>query len=562
MFSERLRTLIAAALFACAVPAIAQSVESEGLGQVDPWGSGYIARGDGAFASDLWSGSRSEDLIPLMRRTATAPADRMMLTPVEHALLRRVLLSPAARPQGSPDGLMEERIRMMRAIGEIEPAIDLMRRTGDPAALAEADRLTTDMALARGDVATACAGAEKAPTDDPYNLKVRAVCFALANDSAGAELSLELAASAGVDDPWLVSAVLAAIVDTPNKPPAHLGNGLAITASLAASLKAPVNVMDGVAPHYALALAAREELPAQWRVLAAGISAEAGLADPEDVRRAFRSLVSDPEFAPGSALTRAMQVLDDRAAPPGDRARAFSDALRSAAGRPERFASVSAVLAPGIEALPRNGDTRPRALIFARAAIARGDMSAATRWLRAAGQPRADETEAAVPAFEIALTEAMILLARGERSGSAVDPVVKALTDTALTPADKAAAARLLALMNALGQPLGPQARALMAEGLVPAPPAPAPQKGKTKPKPAEPVATDTGEILRISALTGSDTGAELVLRLIRQTRGQPDALPTRDAVALVDTLRRAGLDADARRLALETMKYWQVGAG
>ena len=366
--------------------ATAQIVESEGLGEIDPWGSGYISRGEGAFSSDLWTGSRAEDLIPLLQRTALGRVDRILMSPAEYSLLRRALLSPAERPQGKTDGLLEERIRLLRALGEIEPAIDLMRKSGDEDMMADAERLTSDMALARGDIATACSGADRAAVDDPFYLKLRAVCFALAGDDAGTELSVEFAANAGVEDAWLFATLLSTVVDTPSKPPARLRDGLSITASLAADLKAPSNAMEGVEPHYALALANRSELPAEWRLLAAGISAEAGLADPEAVRQAFASLSADPEYTPGSALERAMDVLNTSGTPAIERARIYSDALRSAAGRPERFASVSRVLAPGIEALPKNDDTKRRSLVFARAALARGDINGADRWVQFAGR--------------------------------------------------------------------------------------------------------------------------------------------------------------------------------
>ena len=536
MFS-RLLASAALATTLLASPAAPQGVFEGGLGEIDPWGAGYISRGEGAFPANLWTGSRAEDLIPLLRRTALGRVDRILMTPAEHDLLRRALLSPAEKPQGKAEGLLEERIRLLRALGEIEPAIDLMRKSGDEDMRRDAERLTTDMALARGNVASACAGAERSATDDPYYLKLRAVCFAMAGDDRGVELAVELAANAGVDDDWLFEAVLTTVVDTPSKPPARLRDGLSITASLAADLKAPSDAMEGVEPHYALALAQRDELPAKWRLLAAGISAEAGLADPNAVRQAFRKLEADPEYNPGSSLERAMQLLNEPTASAAERARAFSDALRSAAGRPERFASVSRVLAPGIERLPKNADVAPRALVFARAALARGDVNGAGRWAGATefeGGPRID-------AFDRALTEGLVLLARQRPQDASMAAVTESLLDAAKSSQQKATAARLFVLLSEFGQTPGPEARELIAS---------AGRSSGARP-------SDDGEVLRLSTLTAADLSAEMILRVIKFTNGNPERLSTRDAAALVQLLKEAGLESDARAFALEAMKFW-----
>ena len=535
MFSRR--ALVSAALLALSgVPfASAQVIESGGLGDIDPWGAGYISKGQGAFSTDLWTGSTAEDLVPLMRRTAVG---RVTMSPSEHELLRRVLLSPASRPQGDSKGLLEERIRMLLAIGETRAAIDLMRRSGDAGLRGEGDRLSIDMALATGETSRACAPSELAGANDAFGLKRRAVCLALAGDDAGTELAIELAANSGVDDSWLINALLATVVDTPNKPPARLTDGLSISASFAAGLTAEGDALTGIAPHYALALAGREELPAGWRLQAAGIAAEAGLSEPEIVRDAFASLAADPEYSPGSALERAMLMVNDTEADPADRARSFSDALRSAVGRPERFASVADILSPAIESLPRSEATASRAVVFARAALARGDASGAAAWVRVPDGENLTPSEA----FDLAMTDGLVVLVRGRPDAATLDAITARLISSASDSQRRSEIARLFALWSVFDVSLNADARAVVAAN------------GK-----ASGLEIDDGELLRLRTLTGDATAAELVFRLIRASNGNPERLSTRDAVDIVTTLRRAGLDADARRFALEAMKYWMT---
>lgn len=577
------RKALAAGICALALAsaAEAQSIESGGLAEINPWNVGYISRSEGAFADTLWSGSRPDDLVPLMQFAGSENDTRLRLTPVEHNLLRRVLLSPGQKPEGETDGLITERIRLLRALGEIEPAIDLMRKSGIDALALEADQLTRDMALARGDVESACAGADRVAEVDAYALKLRALCFALAGDDAATELAVDFAANEGVDDDWFYSALLATLVDTPSKPDARLNDGLSIAASLAAGLEAPADAMVGVAPHYALALARRSELPAEWRVVAAGVAAEAGLLNPKAVRDAFADLNSDPEYVPGSALERAMQVLGDDTVSPVDRAVAYADALRSAAGRPERFAGVSAVLAPGIEALPKTVEMKPRAVLFARAALSRGDVAAARAWtdveaflkpapsepdvldifepmngeepldeaeLTSATEPEEEapeepvepEPEYLVDAFDLAMTDGLILLASEKPDPASVSDVSVRIIGAAEDGGERAVAARLFALWSARGLNLSPDARDVV--GLTPS------DDGARLPD---------GEAIRLSTLTGPGLGAELVFRVLAVTDGHPNRLGTRDAALVVKTLQEAGLARDARLLALEAMAYW-----
>ena len=110
--SSRLRTLFVAATALCGPALFAGAqIQSSGLGDVDPWGAGFLERGEQGFGNDLWTGSEADYLLALMERM-----DVSLLSPPERALLSRALRSPSAAPEGDlADILMEQRIRLLLA---------------------------------------------------------------------------------------------------------------------------------------------------------------------------------------------------------------------------------------------------------------------------------------------------------------------------------------------------------------------------------------------------------------------------------------------------------------
>lgn len=527
-------------------PSAAQSVEVSGLGPIDPWGSGFLAGSEGALSSDLWTGSIAPDLVALMGRIGTGGPERPGLTPTERSLLRRVVLSAGTRPSGEAvtpsgaDALMAERIRLIRVLGEDEAALSLMRASGDPALANDARRLGIDRDLAAGREAAACAQAGSAAGTEGFDLKARAVCFALADDAEGAELSLELAASAGVNDAWLSAAVLQALVPNPKKPPvARLNSGLNAAASLAGELKLPVNGMDAVPAGLAMTLAERADLPSDWRVQAALAVIESGTGDAGRIRRVLAPLISDPAFVAGTPLAQALVAAENPELTPAEKAARYSEALKAAGTGPDRFLGVASQLAQPISALPRSEEVQPQALLFARAALVRRDIGEAGRWI---GLARATSTTETAPDFDSALLTALVHVAADQRNSLALADALTTLGEQADTPARREAAARVMAMISALGKPLGPQARSFLAANLK--------ADGQT---------LEPGEVLRLAALTSADTRAELFLRVVRLSGGQIDRLTVRDSAALVSALRAAGQETEARALALEALKVWAV---
>ena len=189
-------------------------IEDSGLQMVDPWGMGFLEAGEPALPASMWRASSTETLLPMMRAVRTQG-----LTPGERTLMRRMALSPATAPQGDQSpALLAERARILFELGEARPAANLMARLEISPPGLDSDEIATDLNLALGNEAMACAENTSALREGAYWAKLRAVCAALRDNTAGAELAIEMASSQGVNDSWLTSAVFAASGDLPNPP--------------------------------------------------------------------------------------------------------------------------------------------------------------------------------------------------------------------------------------------------------------------------------------------------------------------------------------------------------
>ena len=248
--------LAAATLAACTPASLSAQVQSSGLDDVNPWGFGFLTEGEQALPASLWSASRAEDILPLMRRARTRN-----LTPAERTLLRRVVLSPARKPGGEQDDdLLTERARLIYELGEAAAAARLMPELAKSPSGLNADEVSVDLLLALGQEASACANTTDDTKSGAFWARLRVVCFALQGDTPATELALELAAADGVEDQWFFDAVFAALDETTTPPPARFDSGLNLALSTKGGLKAPINAVASSRPDLAAAMAIREAL--------------------------------------------------------------------------------------------------------------------------------------------------------------------------------------------------------------------------------------------------------------------------------------------------------------
>ncbi len=574
--------LAVCALQLAQVPAAVAQVEMGGIGDVDAFGAGYLEDGETAMPTNMWTASRTEDLLPLMQQVRTSP-----LTPAERSLLRRVVLSPAARPAGDmAEQVLAERARIMFEIGEAEAAADLLGRLDENPSGLDAETLSVDLQLALGNHATACSRGEGRALEGAFWAKLRTVCALLRKDFAGAELAAEIAGAQGVEDDWFFGAVFAATAenDEATQPAARYDRGLNLALSEAAGLEPGETLIASQRGDLAAAMAQRESLPIGLRVHAAGIAAEAGLIDAALHRSLYDALLAQEAYqasrpievalapekvAPARAVPQgnvdeeaaedeakaagqsgtaeeagsrpadgeaAAQAAEPEPVDPAVRADYIASALQSATGTAARFAAVSRLLQSSLEDLPRTAATSTHGLLFARAAIAAGDPALAASWHRVTTVEGARQPDA----FEHAWTEGLILLARGGVRAEDAAPVSDAMTAAADTTGKERAAAQLLAAWTAQDIAASAEARALI---------------GKLEP-PAR--AVNEWRLLSIGAAAEADAAGEVVLGVIGLTNGDPTQLAPLDLVLLIEALQDINAADAARQIALESTGYWK----
>ncbi len=516
-----------------AMPVMAQ-VEEGGLDAIDPWGLGFLEPGEGALPSGMWNASRAEDLLPMMRSVRTHA-----LTPAERTLLRRVVLSPAEKPDGDKaDTVLAQRARIMYQLGEAAAAAELMARLDKPPQGMDAEALAADLQLALGNQAAACGELTKPDRTDGYWAKLRAVCAVLQGNDSGAELAIELAQTQGVYDAWLFSAIYAATGDTQGRPLARFDSGLNLALSTKVELTPPINAVSVSRPDLAAAMATRTSLPSDLRVQAAGVAAQASLLSAADHRATYEALFQEEGYTAGSPLEVALFGMRNPAAPNAAKSRMLAAALRSAAGDAARFAAVSRLVQTDIESLPQGADTARQALMFARASLAAGDASAAASWSGATeyeGVPSPDR-------FEAAWIDGLVILGGGDASPASVEAVTTRLVEAAQGRNRRRAAGKLFALWAAFGITPPAEARALMN----------AQSDAGTR-------RLNSWNVMAAKAAADGDAAGEAILQILGFTKGDPTQLAVTDLTILIAALREIGADDAARVLALEATGYWNA---
>jgi len=426
---------------------------------------------DTGLSDALWKDTAPDIARDVLPRLGARP-----LSPASAALARRVLATGAPGPAevGTDPAMGAARVMALIALGDAAGADKVLDRAPGVAGSSALSLAAAEAALITGADDKACKIGEALNVDrgSAYWLRLRALCQALAGQSDAAGLTLNLAAGQTKDADY-----------------ARLMNAL-----LAGAPAGAANLRNGV--NYALS-----------RKLGLDIRAAAATASP-----ALKPVLKPATLTEGADLTAAQA--------------AALAALRSAKGL-AGFTDAAKASAAAIAALARADAPLEDPVLFARAALATGDLATAQAI-------RARLTSDTIPnagATDLALLDAALSAASGKPDAQTLDRLIeRGAEGGAKSPAQPAAL-----ILAALGGAIGPEARARFA----------AFDPGKSAASAARLAMLD-------EAAAGGRQGEAALLALSVSVEAGPAGPGPVDRARLVRALARAGLAADARALAVE----------
>ncbi|MGP1274773.1 MAG: hypothetical protein ACQRW7_05070 [Caulobacterales bacterium] len=356
-------TLLACALLSAA-PALAQetgpAIEVQELGAVDPFqiGSRNILPGT------IWSSSDGEALRAILD-TLPAASGQGWNEGAAARLAERVLLASGEPPRGARDDFDLAALRADRALAasRAEQVYQLLERTPRLNQSSALSRLHAETAFSLGETEAACRTAEGLlrGRDEAYWLRARAVCLAFAGNMPAAELTADLARSAGgVGNFSAFFDALALDTGLPANTPVTDGLEMAIAITVAPETR--IEVADGA--------------PA-WLQRAAARTGPA-ITLPEYLDEALEAAMAMEGADRAAALAAIAQQDIDRVIAAEALAARFDDAVREG-----RFAEVAKAYAMEIETFPINEQTLAHGPRFILALALEGELERAWRWREA-----------------------------------------------------------------------------------------------------------------------------------------------------------------------------------
>jgi len=456
-------------------PAAAQ-VEVQSLDALDLFSTGSA---DTGLPTDLWKGSSA----PLVRDILPSLGTRA-LSPAAAALAKRLLATAATAPDGAGNDaeLAGARVKALLALGDIGHVDDILARTPNLTTSAALSQTAAEAALIDSNDDKACAIGDSMTTDRgaAYWVRLRAFCQARAGDMDAAQLTFTIA---NQQRDAVYARLMGAVMGAGEPGAASLRNGLDY--ALSRKLNLP---LDAALPAASPALKARLTPPAP---------------PPPPI-------VGDFTAAEAANL-------------------AF---LRRAKGLAE-FTAAARDAAPGIASQARARAVLQDPVLFARAALAAGDVEAA-RAIR--GGMTGDAIPGAGPT-DLALLDALIAAQAGQPDAQTLDRLIeRGRLEGAKSPAQPAAL-----ILAALGGGMGAEARAEFADFAV-----------------ARGVALPSRLAALDAAAEAGRKGETGLLALSIADVGPTGPAPA-DRARIVQALRRAGLDADARAFAAEGLLLLQI---
>jgi hypothetical protein len=530
-----------------AQPTAPQGFEVTPLAAVGTDYAGTLEPDKGGFGIDMWRGTdrvRVERLLPLLKPTAS---------PVLADLMRRLILSNAASPagKGNATSLLQTRVRLLSDMGFVEDAVAVLKLLPADKRDAATARALVELSWRAGDLDGACAAVQESVQRLPVDAfwqQATIFCQLHAGQSNEAMLGLDLLREQGGGDEAFFA--LAEALDG-NKdvkvPSLPVVTPLYLAMAQAAGIPPPAIAVHDPPPLVLALYAENPDTPIEQRLTAAETAAAAGVLSSEHlaavytaepVQSAKLDTALDLPDLGATPQTRAVLYQAARqAADPQQGARLIQKALTTDTldanywARLQIYAPLLADIAP----TPELSWFAPEA---ARHLYAAGRLREAGTWVALAQQNQQTNPD---------LTAALPLLqSLSDLAGNAgaVAPSVPGVEQPPALPKlapDDPRAARLRALFGALQQQAQDTAPGEPTVTLAADTPTPAmPQKNVN-------LWVDLG-----AASTKGRIGETVLLSLVGlNPTGLADAEPEWLA-QVVTSLRRVGLEDEARRLAVE----------
>ena len=522
-------------------------IEVKPLSALDADSVGLIDAAQGGLGPELWSGTPRALVERLLPRLPAAPGSR-----AARALALRLLLTRAAAPEGAPTGnsLLALRVERLLAMGEIDSTTALLRVAPPELVHSGLARSELEALFFRNDNAGACARVRRHADGyrGGYWRQANAFCLALAGEFARSSMIADLLRERdGGARPafFTLIDVLAGHRDAAVDSLAD-ADALHLAMMRAASLELPADVAGSTRPGLLRAVAHSPNAALELRLGAAERAEAMGALSVEELTELYDAVTFDQAaFADPVASATAIwgprgRALLLRAAArvqdPTARAEALRRGWRLArelgGHRLMQRASVPILLAiaPSEGLVWFAGDA-------ARALFAAGRTESALAWFALADRLAAENEEARVAADSLRPL-AVIAAADGSIEWGPAQ-MAQWWSERRARAGDGARAGALLlcSMLDALGIPVGDEMWTALLGPVAPG--------GGRAPDAALWHALDR-------AAGASRRGEVVLLALLAVGDAEPGAANPLTLAAAVGALRRVGLEAPARALALE----------
>jgi len=518
------------------------------LGALDAASIGTLGPDSGGMPAGYWQDTPRAVVAQLLPRLPLPTQ-----SPAVDALARRLLLSQGAVAAGDVPGqdILAARVERLLAAGRALDAAQLLKLSLEPVRDPALAGRQLDALLLAGDDDGACAVAEGMVERDsaPLWQKASAYCFARRGDRERAQLYEALLREVGTKDPAYF-ALLGGVLGRPGKLPESAEPLSALHLAMYRKLGAqpPAAALTGAGAAELAAVAQMRELPLEARLEPAERAAAVGALPLAELRALYEQVPTTPE--------RRAEALAVAAAEPGPASNALLwQAARQAVDPRERAQLLLTALGNG----RRLGRPLLGALTFAPLIREMQPTPAVTDFAGAAGRALlvAGDTQAAVGWFRLAVDAGRQGDAPAGRQATELWPLVQVADNTLveyvtdvplqwwrLKVAQKhearfREAEVLYSLLEVLGNEVPRQlwdalyAGPLEAQGTAP-----------------------SAVLVRGAAAAGAAgrSGEAALASLAMMGPGGPGALPVDALGVVVHALLAAGLERDARAIALEAL--------